>query len=332
MRPRRKKARLPRGQSVPPTLPVDLFLLAGLPYPLHFRAVQLLEQIGAPYAKVIAVGSANRDGVSLFGEKIIDVLLRGTAQFAIRRLKNRAESQPPRPRRIALFYVPSGDYEHLLAAFDFFVFPVPLRELAEFDENGHQKRHQLSACERALRAAFAVYSRDLLGNVQYRVESRRASEGLLLPPINFHARTGRLQTEFCEFTRGIRSWESAVPEGIAAETFGKEALPDFIKRDDERLLIYRDARDVVFPSARSSELHGRFPELESAAEVAALKDLLQSAYRFGTPLPEGFHHDAQFEGGRHFDKTEFVCSRNGTILVSASHANIYPNDYVRADT
>ena len=38
---------------------------------------------------------------------------------------------------------------------------------------------------------------------------------------------------------------------------------------------------------------------------------------------------AQFEGGRHFKATPFECSRNGQLSVSASHANIYPNDYVR---
>ena len=52
-------------------------------------------------------------------------------------------------------------------------------------------------------------------------------------------------------------------------------------------------------------------------------------YRFGTSLPQGFHHDAQFEGGRHFNQTRFDCSREGELLVTASHVNIYPNDYVR---
>jgi len=45
-------------------------------------------------------------------------------------------------------------------------------------------------------------------------------------------------------------------------------------------------------------------------------------------LPLGFHHDAQYEYGRAFDDTSFDCSQKGHCLVTGTHANIYPNDFV----
>ena len=92
--------------------------------------------------------------------------------------------------------------------------------------------------------------------------------------------------------------------------------------------MYKDTRGVVFPCCRASESHGG-QVFDHNAKVQVLRDLLQSTYRFGASLPPGFHHDAQFEDGRHFKATPFECSRNNQLSVSATHANIYPNDYVR---
>jgi hypothetical protein len=328
MESRTKRRRTLPSQPLLSTSPVELFLLAGLPNPQHTRAEVFLKQIAGPYSKVIAVASGSHDW-HLFRQGTVDTLVRGAAQFAIRRFKNRSDDQVARPRRIVLFYVPADDDQQLLAAFDFFVFPVPLRDLATFDESGSQMRHQLPACKRAIEEAFDVYSRDLVGAVQRRIESRKSSEPLLLPPLNFHLPGRPLQHSFWELTRGTRTWENALPENVVAEVFDRQRLPDFLGYQ-ERQVMYRDARDVVFPCARPSELHGQqLPETKTGDPVSVLQDFLRSAYRFGTPLPDGFHHDAQLEHGRHFDNMKFQCSRNGPILVSGSHANIYPNDYVR---
>ena len=92
-------------------------------------------------------------------------------------------------------------------------------------------------------------------------------------------------------------------------------------------MIFKDARAVVFPCSRPAEMHGR-REIDPAADVNRLRSILQSTYRFGASLPQGFHHDAQFEGGRQFNQTPFECCEKGALLVSGSHANIYPNDFV----
>jgi hypothetical protein len=306
---------------------VDLFLLAGFPNPLHGRAEQFLQRIAGTHAKVIATSSASYDG-PLYRRTTVDTLLRAAAQFAVRRFKHRSDDQGARPRRIVLFYVPADDDQRLLDAFDFFVFPVPLRDLALFDEVGHQKRHEQTYCESAIQMAFEAYAQELVGIVQRRIEGRKSSEPLLLPPRNFHLSTHPLRETFRELTRRARTWDNPMPNGITAELFDRERLPKFLDHQ-EKQLIYRDARGVVFPCARASELHGQLLDIKTNAEPSALIEFLRSVYRFGTSLPDGFHHDAQFEGGRHFQKMDFQCSGQGTLLVTSSHANVYPNDYVR---
>ena len=324
---RKKKTRTLPAVTSQSTTPVDLLLLAGLPHPLHSRIGEFLKELAGVYSKVIAVPSGSHDG-PLYRQPPVNTLLRAAAEFSIRRLKSRSDYQPPRPRRIVLFYVPAYDDQQLLGAFDFFVFPVPLRDLASFDEAGRQERHNRSACERAVQKGFDVYSRELIGSLQPRIESRKSSEPLLLPPLNFHLPRRRLQQAFCELTRRTRTWDDAMPDNIVPEMFDHDRLPEFLDYQ-ERQVIFRDARNVIFPCARAGELHWRRPEIEPQCQVVALQDFLRSVYRFGTPLPDGFHHDAQLEGGRHFHSMSFDCSRNGLISVTASHANLYPNDYVR---
>jgi len=312
--------------ALPSTTAVDLFLLAGLPNPLHIRIEAFLQGLAGTNSKVIASPSPSHAGL-IYKKSTVDTLLTAGARFAIRRLKNRSDDQSARPRRIVLFYVPSDDDCLLLAAFDFFVFPVPLRDLAKFDATGHQVRHQRTACEDAVQKGMDVYSRELVGIVQQRVESRRSSEPLLLPPLNFHLKEQRARDAFYELTRGMRAWENALADGITPEMFDHKRLPDFLGHQETQL-IYKDTRGVVFPCCRASEPHGG-KKFDHDAEVDVLRDLLQSTYRFGAILPPGFHHDAQFEGGRHFKTTSFQCSREGELSVTATHANIYPNDYVR---
>lgn len=323
-KPKHKRRKLP--VPLPSTNAVDLFIIAGLPHPLHSRIEEFLQSIAGTDAKVIAEPSPSNDRL-LYRERTVQTLLRAAAQFVVRRLRNRSDDQSARPRRIALFYVPAEDDELLLRTFDFFVFPVSLRDLSTFDDSGKQRRHQRGACEAAVRKGMAVYTNDLVELIQRRIESRKSHEPLLLPPTNFHLGAQRLRQNFCELTRGTRAWAKAMPEEIIVKMFNHEMLPRFL-RQDERQSIFCDSRNVVFPCARPTESHGAH-EIDPAAAVPVLQDLLRSTYRFGAFLAQGFHHDAQLEGGHHFNQTRFDCSREGEISVTASHVNIYPNDYVR---
>lgn len=323
--PKHKQRAIPVAQ--PSTNVVDLFLLAGLPNPLHQQIETFFQKAAGTAAKVISSSSPSYEG-PLYRNSTVESLLSAGARFAIRRLKNRSDDQSARPRRIALFYVPADDDQQLLSKFDFFVFPVPLRELAEFDETGHQFRHRKAECEAAIRRGLEVYKQELIGVVQQRIESRRSSEPLLLPPMNFHVNDRRVKHAFSELTRGARAWENVLPEDMPTETFDRARLPKFLGYQETQT-IYKDTREVVFPCCRPNEPHGG-TVFDHDAEVKVLRDILQSTYRFGASLPAGFHHDAQLEGGTDFDDEPFECSRAGNITVKGTHANIYPNDYVRA--
>jgi len=163
-RTRRKSRTLP-STSQDSTTPVDLFLLAGLPNPIHERGREYLQALAGHFSKVITAPSPPHPG-PLFRQSAVDTLLRAGAQFAVRRIKNRSEDQKIRPKRVALFYVPAQDDQLLLEAFDFFVFPIPMRDLADFDNAGSQKRHSRDACEAAIQKALATYRKELIGIVQ----------------------------------------------------------------------------------------------------------------------------------------------------------------------
>ncbi len=323
-KPKQKRRVLP-VPAQPSTNAVDLFLLAGIPNPLHTRIEEFLQTLTGSHAKVIATPFPTYDA-PLYRERSVQTLFTAGARFAIRRLKNRSDDQTARPRRIALFYVPAADDELLMSAFDFFVFPVPLRDLEMYDKAGRQRRHLRAECETAVRKAWETYRQFLVGSLQARIESRRSHEPLLLPPVNFHLPTERLRRVFSELSRGTRAWDNTMPETIVAETFDNERLPGFL-RPQEHQAIFKDARGVVFPCSRATQMHG-LHEMNPDADASILRELLRSAYRFGTSLPQGFHHDAQYEYGRPFDEMSFDCSQKGPCLVTGTHANIYPNDFV----
>lgn len=310
---------------------VPLLLLAGLPNSTHNRGAALLESIVGGRAKAIAVPSG-ANNAALFPEKTVEALLRAASGFAIRRLNTTHEDQPPTPTHILLFYVPALDDENLLAAMDFFVFPIPLLELAVYDNSGRQKRHDAHALKQGIESALveSQLEEDFIKDLKRRISSVRASEPLLLPPANFHLDDrNRLTRVFRELRRGTRRWRDPIPE-MSIERFDQGRLPDFLA-SKEKKDAYKDTRSVVFPCARPREFHSVLREIESESSVEELRDFLRSSYRFGVPLPDGFHHDAQFEAGRKFHKMPFDCTREGPVVVSGPHANVYPNDFVRAD-
>ena len=74
--------------------------------------------------------------------------------------------------------------------------------------------------------------------------------------MNFHLPNERLKHVFSEVMRGARVWENLLPETIAAETFDNERLPGFLGPQEAHQMIFKDARGVVYPCSRASEMHG----------------------------------------------------------------------------
>jgi len=60
-----------------------------------------------------------------------------------------------------------------------------------------------------------------------------------------------------------------------------------------------------------------------------MKAMLNQLYRFGIPVLDGFHYDVQKEHNDSLDGLPLDCIKQGKVLCSGTHVNVYPNDYVR---
>jgi len=307
----RRRATLSGATSMP------LYVLAGLPPDIHNWARGHLQRL-RPIAQVIAVASSRQDGVLLYPKQLVSTLLASVAGFAMRH-RTRGPASPPRPKSITLLYVPSQDAERLLRAFDFAVIAGPLTTLQAYGENGRQFRHERVAVEKAIDDAIGRTGQPKLAldEIAQRIGRLTDREALLLPPRNFHLEEGRLERLFIEFRQSQRPIN---------DRFVELDLARIGPRADS--LAYVDGRKVAFFTARA--YHGFPREIREPPSERDLQSVLRSLYRFGAPLLNGFHHDAHPRDGGSFQDFEFDCERDGRVAVTASHANIYPNDFVRA--
>lgn len=310
--------------------PRPLCVVAGLPPAWHKRATNLIEEV-YPQTIVQGVASKDRDG-PLYPIQLVEILVRGVTEFSVRR-RTHGPQRPIAPASITLLYVPSADDEHLLRAFDFSVMPKALSILASRDADGRQLRHSFPAIEAALRDALAsnADAKTALDTVRERLNRLSDREALLLPPTNFQTPEGRLREKFAQLRSERRSWTDRFDDLPLKELTQKD-LPRIPAQKTERAFV--DSRDLVFFVAHPTAFHGVVREVDEEADESApyaeLVSTLRSLYRFGAPLPSGFHHDVQRLDGRDFRDFEFECATGGPVLVSAPHANIYANDFVRA--
>lgn len=283
-----------------------LVLVAGLPNPEFKRAESVVPAVVGGWAKVIALPSGKYAG-TLYPETLIGDFLRAAAQFSARVHGDSARRGGPRPSDVLLFYVPAEDQENLLSKFDFAVFPVALRDLSGSDSRDKQKRYDGAAYENAFSSALLCADRGKAKRLLAR------SSPMALPPRNFHLDGGRrIDHEFRLLRDGQRPWSA--PWRLHQQ------------RSSGQATAFYDERDVIFPVAR--ELHGTQRTLDSNAGANEFQGLLRSLYRFGVPLENGFHHDVRRRDGHDFSRMPFDCSRQGRVLVSGTHANVYPNDSV----
>lgn len=304
----------------------SMFVLAGLPPEVHTWAVGHLERL-RPTARVVGAPSSSQDG-ALYPDGVVDALVRSVAGFAIRRRAN-GPDRPVTPKFITLLYVPSRDKERLLHAFDFAVLAGSLTALMAFGETGRQLRHERRAVEQTLAEAASEIGQSKvdMDEVLQRIGRRSDREALLLPPQNYHLTKGLLASLFVEYRQGRRRSNDRFPE-LVSEELTHDELPRLPFKEVRR--AYVDARQVAFLVADPAAYDGSTREVDESAEIRSLQSTLRSLYRFGAPLPQGFHHDAQRRDGNNFQQFPFDCEQEGRVAVSAPHANIYPNDFVRA--
>ncbi len=316
-----------RVRRVPTPGAAALFVVAGLPQALRGRAEPILNELVSGETRVVALASAESDGV-LYPEKLVSAIVLALTGFVIRR-RTRGPESSPSPSSIRLLYVPAPDDWRLLRRLDFAVLPVPLRELAVPDAKGRQLRHSSDALKDAVVRVVdsaGPAGRDL-SLVKERINRLADSEPFLLPPRNFYLdREVRVDTLFQAFVQGDRPWTDRAAE-LRTHPFTRDNLPR-LPRDQTRR-AFQDERGLIFLTAHRSAFHGVTREAEEAASEGERLFRLKGLYRFGMALPQGFHHDVQLEHEKSLAEVEFECGTMGRVRGRDTHANIYANDFVR---
>jgi hypothetical protein len=159
-----------------------VLILAGMPDHVS-RAAQT--KISYHFARwhVIHQPSPRKNDEMLYSEKLVSGLLEAVSNYAVR--QQNAQPSSVTPNQILLGCVPAADEEHLLQAFDFFVFPVRLIKLAEYDAScGQQYRHSqefaLEYLVKTLEAAIRSF-----GPLKARLSTPGSREPFFLPPVIF---------------------------------------------------------------------------------------------------------------------------------------------------
>jgi hypothetical protein len=182
-----------------------MYIVAGLPLPLHNEARSIVKRLTGTQSQVIALASGRRDG-PLYAPALVSAILRAVSGFAVRR-RSKGPQRPPVPASILLLYVPAPDDEAFLKELDFTVFPASLLELAALDSQRRQLRHSIEAVEAALRRTLTAAETVMQGlaGIMQRINARSDREPLLLPPRNFHVSAEhRLADLFSQLRRGER--------------------------------------------------------------------------------------------------------------------------------
>jgi hypothetical protein len=316
-----------RRQQVIERGSLTMYVIAGRPPSVHNRASSVLEQMSYGKAKVVALPSSQRDG-PLYPEALVSSIVRSVGSFAIRR-RTRRPNDPAAPSSITLLYVPAPDATRLLRRLNFAVFPVAMPELAAWDASGRQLRHSFDA----LKTAFATVVNTAgsvkrnLDIIRERINRLSDSEALLLPPNNFAV--GDKQDAaalFQDFVRGDRAWTDRVSE-LQPRHFKQDDMPRLPSGQTRR--AFMDHRNLVFLAAHPTAYDGKAREVDDRADENELLIRMKGLYRFGAALPNGFHHDVQFEHGRDLGGVELDCAERGPVRVFGSHTNIFANDFVR---
>ena len=321
---RRQQPTAKKAVAVATTETKALVALVGLPPAVVNAAEDWARDAFVQQVRVVSQ-PASRDDGKPYTTRQITTVVETIADFAHR--KQRAERQPA-PAAILLLYVPGPTADVMLAAFDFFAFPVPLTELSEFVD-GRQLRHDPKAVKNAIETRLAPSSavRVAQAAVADRIAALNDTEPLQLPPRNYLAPDGEpIADIFRTLRSGTRPWTYA-DFGLIVGEYDKKKIPHL--RPEVRRRAFEDNRGLIFLRADANAFHGANREIDEEEEEVVLLRLLRGAYRFGSPLPSGFHHDVQLLHDKSLKNLRFQCDRKSRIYTKKGYVNIYPNDVVR---
>lgn len=302
---RRSRQDYRRAGSVP------LVVLTGFPHPISGAVAKAVETRFSPKVRVVHA-PCGTDGRKLYRAQTLTSLMRAVSEYADRQLK--IESRPPSPKHILLAYVPAEDEESLLEAFEFVVFPVRLSRLAQYNDHGRQLRHDLDQVVPYVLSSLDTATHAFNLGIHRRLSTVNDKEPLFLPPENFRlSETEPVREVFRRMLRQQVSWSDPITGLKRASHRGTKT-------------VFSDVRGLLFP--HDPAFHGRTRDAALGSSDEERRLFMRSSFRFGVPLMPGYHHDVQFEG-RNLGGAKFWCSRQGTLNLNCSHANIYPNDFVR---
>lgn len=309
--------------------PTPLIAIAGLPKDLAEPTKRAIKNEYGWSAVVVPFEGQN--GYLYQSSGAIKDLMRQVCAFAQKQDQKNAGERIPAPSRIILAYVHDGDWRHLLRSFGYSVAPARL-QVAEWDfREGKHWRFSSETVLAAIKLLFSNLDSHPIQTLRSRIEAPSTSEVLVLPARNFLLEKGeKLADRFDRLMDETLSLGD-LDKDIKAQKFIFDRLPAYYGHLHIKDKWYHiDDRDLVFPWSRSG-MHGpmRTATFRADTSVDEFRRLLESCYRFGSPMDSGFQHDVQFEKDKLLNKQIFSCSEKGDIPISGSHANIYPNDAVR---
>jgi hypothetical protein len=306
--------------------PAPILAIAGLPRATAVAASGTVNN-GKNRWRAIASPFPDNDAAIYEGPALAD-LLRLVCAFARDRAKDRVGI--PVPSRLLLAYVRSPDSDRLWEGFGHAAWPIAFREVDAPADLRHW-RHNIDVVNQRVAEVLQRAEGAGVEDLRLRLEARRTDDVLLLPARNFHiSEDDRLVTGFRSFMTGAATADE-VEAGITIERFAFSRLPTFYKETGgTNKRFAKDARGLVFARSNRGQHGAHHADLPKDAELPVLRRSLEGRFRFGTPIvPEGFQHDVQWEKDRPLKAVKFDCAQGGPVQVSASHANVYPNDVVK---
>ena len=313
-----------------PPGPTPLVVIAGLPRATAAAAEGTVNNREKRWRAI--AGAFPDNDVAPYDAASLLQLVRRVCAFA--RDQTRARDGIPVPSRLLLAYFQAPGAPRLFEAFGHAAWPIALRdddpEVREPPRRRHW-RHMIETVNQRVAEALRRAEGEAIEEMRRRLEARRVDEVLLLPGRNFHTGEGeRLIARFQAFMRGAANADQ-VAEGIDIHKYAFSRLPTFYKETGgTNKRFAKDARGLVFARSQHGQHGAPHAVLPADADLSLLRRTLEGRFRFGTPIqPEGFQHDVQWEKDQPLKDEAFDCEQDGRIRVTASHANVYPNDVVK---
>jgi len=312
---------------VAPAGPKPLLVVAGLPRPTSNTIKGTIEKRRDVNVVAAPFGHA---GPAAYTDDAIRTLLERACAFALVDRNGQPVEPIPSPNRFLLAYVKQPGSERLIEAFGVSAMPLPMDVEGWRYPGGQQWRENIEEVTRELLSAFDTSGAPPRQALRSRLEARSSAETLLLPSRNFNTEQGVLYNLIQERLNGTVPWDD-FSKNIEIRRFPFDELTAYYTKTGRENARYPvDTRGLVFANSLGGR-HGPARALpnDPKPNVAELRSLLESMFRLGSPLLDGFQHDVQWPMDAPLKNERFHCVNDGDVNVSGTHANVYPNDSVR---